>query len=655
MAKRLILCDCSGTQQIDAKLIADQCDVSCSRVYSGLCGPQIDLAAKEIATGDDAGDCIIACAQERALFEELADEIDAQIPDFLDLRDRAGWSGDVAQTGPKMAALVAEALVPHAPIKVIDIQSAGRCLILGTQEVALEAAAQLAGLLSVTVLLPEPPEMFAARGFDVVVGQVRQISGSLGNFDIRIDALQQLNPAGRGPLTMGAPRDGAHSDCDIVLDLRGERSPFGDHPRDGYLRADPRDLPAISREILAASQLVGGFDKPHYVANAPQLCGHSRAGIVGCSLCIDNCGSSAILPDGDHVTIDPNICAGCGDCVALCPSGALTFQAPETSYIFAQIQTLARGFSSAGGVNPKLLIHDDEHGSEMISLGARFGRGLPADVIPLALESTALFGHAEMLAALACGFARVDVLLPPRSPATTQTAQATLADAIAGEPRVRLLRCDDPDQLGDALYGADEITSTGAPILPQGTRRQVTRLAAKALNPDAKAPILLPEGAPYGTLKIDTDACTLCLSCVSLCPSGALSDNPDSPQLRFVADACLQCGICVNICPESALGLVPQLDLSDGALNPVTLHEEEPFACISCGALFGVKSSVEKIISLLVGKHPMFASSDAGKLIQMCDKCRVEAHYHADDQPFQAAERPRVITTEDYFTKRKDH
>lgn len=651
MTKHLILCDCSGSQKIDAKLIAQQCDVSCSRIHTDLCGAQIDLAAKEIATGD----CIVACGQEQAIFAELAEEIGAPVPDFIDLRDRAGWSQEGAEPGPKMVALINADLLPPPATKMIEILSMGRCLILGPEQVALEAATQLAEMLSVTVLLSEAPDMFATRGFDVVAGRVKQISGSLGNFTIRIDALQQITPAGRGPLTMGKPRDGGRSDCDIVLDLRATPSPFGDHPRDGYLRADARDAPAVSRAILAASQLIGAFDKPLYVANAPQLCAHSRAGIDGCSLCIDNCASGAIQPDADQVTIDPNICAGCGDCVALCPSGALTYQAPETSYIFNLVQTLARGFSSAGGVNPKLLVHDDERGGEMIELAARFGRGLPEDVIPLALENGAIFGHAEMLAALACGFARVDLLLPPKSGATTQTSQGELADAIAGEPRVRLLRCDDPDQLSDALYDAPDAVITSAPILAQGSRRQITRLAAKALNPDAKAPIRLPQGAPYGALSIDTDACTLCLSCVSLCPAGALSDNPDSPQLRFVADACLQCGICVRACPESALGLVPQLDLSDGALNPVVLHEEDPFACISCGALFGTKSTVEKIIGLLAGKHPMFATSDAGKLIQMCDNCRVEAQYHSDNQPFQAAERPRTVTTEDYFAKRKDH
>ncbi len=165
----------------------------------------------------------------------------------------------------------------------------------------------------------------------------------------------------------------------------------------------------------------------------------------------------------------------------------------------------------------------------------------------------------------------------------------------------------------------------------------------------------LPAGAPYGAILVDTDACTLCLSCVSLCPSGALGDNSDLPQLRFQEDACLQCGLCSNICPEDAITLKPQMDLTDGALNQRILNEEEPFACIECGSLFGSKSTIAKITEKLAGKHSMFATSEAAKMIQMCENCRIQAQFHSTDNPFQGGERPRVRTSDDYFSKRKDH
>ena len=140
---------------------------------------------------------------------------------------------------------------------------------------------------------------------------------------------------------------------------------------------------------------------------------------------------------------------------------------------------------------------------------------------------------------------------------------------MGGEGRLRLLDLGDPDQLDEALYGANAAPPGAEPVLPMGSRRQVARLAAKALNPGSAEILELPKGAPYGAIEVDAEACTLCLACVSLCPSGrALADNPDKPQLRFQEDACLQCGICKQVCPENAVTLTPQMDLSDARVRP---------------------------------------------------------------------------------------
>ena len=217
-----------------------------------------------------------------------------------------------------------------------------------------------------------------------------------------------------------------------------------------------------------------------------------------------------------------------------------------------------------------------------------------------------------------------------------------LARAIAGDALINVLDISDPDLLSEILF---DFPGTKAPdidpILSMGNRRQIARLSAKALHPEAKT-FPLPDGAPYGVVLVDTDACTLCLSCVSLCPSGALLDNPDMPQLRFQEDACLQCGLCSNICPEDAISYEPQLNLADTALTQVVLNEEEPFACIECGALFGVKSTVEKVVEKLAGKHAMFATSEAAKMIQMCDNCRGSGAVPLGKQPHSRAANAHV-------------
>ncbi len=649
MTRQVLLCNCEGSQSLDRDGLQQSCGLACSRVYHALCTVEIEAAARAMQDGPT----IIACGQEGARFEELAEDLGVEAPFMVDLRDRAGWTEAGLVAHPKQAALLAEALMPAPVTPSLDVVSEGTVLIIGPGGTAFPLAEQLCDTLAVTVLTTDGAEPMS-RAWDTVRGRVRQVDGALGGFNLRFDALQVIEPAGRGAFGWSEPRDGARSTCDIIVDLSGE-APLIAAPekREGYLRADPGDPIAVARLAARALDLVGTFEKPLYVRLNEAICAHSRAGQVGCTNCLDICPTGAITPDGEHVSIDPMICAGCGACAALCPSTAITYEDPPVGHLLTRMETLARTYRAAGGQAPRLLMHDS-HGAELIRLAARFGRGLPPDVIPLDLSVISGVGHAEMLAALAHGFARADVLLAPKTERDALARELALAEVIAGPGRLGLIDEADPEAVSDLLYEQDVPAPLENPVLPLGNRRQIARLAAQALNPGGPT-LELPPGAPYGAVAVDTDACTLCLSCVSLCPSGALIDNPDMPQLNFQEDACLQCGICRTICPEDAIALVPQLDLSDAALSQRVVNEEEPFACVECGALFGVKSTVERIMEKLAGTHPMFASSAQARMIQMCDDCRVKAQFHSGNNPFAGGERPRVVTTEDYFSKRRDH
>jgi ferredoxin len=649
MSKKLLLCDCLGSQAVNAAALGDATGLACSGCHTSLCTTQIEVATKAI----EKGEVVIACLQEAHRFTKVAEELEVDAPYFIDIRDRAGWTFDTAPSTPKMAALIADGMLPEPTYRSLDVTSEGTCLIIGAPDIALTTAKTLIEALSVTVLLTPSEDIVPTHEYDVVLGILKQATGTIGQFEVKIDAFQQSLVGGRGTPGLTEPRDGALSHCDIILDLTGG-SPLFPAPekRDGYLRADPKSQPAVAHAVFTASQLVGTFEKPLYVRTEPTLCAHSRAEKPACSNCLNVCPTGAIVSAGEHVSIDPMVCAGCGACAAVCPSGAISYDMPTADHIFRRINTLATAYRKAGGKDATLLVHDD-HGREMISLSARHGRGLPAHVIPMEVNALSGFGHAEILAALATGFAGVDILVGPKTERDALDPQLELALAIAPD-KASILDISDPDALSDHLFSTQPMTAIDAPILPLGSRRQVARLAAKTLNPTSET-IPLPVGAPYGAVLVDTNACTLCLACVSLCPSGALGDNPDLPQLRFQEDACLQCGLCTNVCPEKAITLVPQFDLTDAAYTQKTLNEEEPFACVECGTLFGVKSTIEKITEKLAGNHSMFANPAASRMIQMCDGCRINAQFHSQNNPFASKERPRTRTTDDYLSKRKDH
>jgi quinone-modifying oxidoreductase, subunit QmoB len=58
-----------------------------------------------------------------------------------------------------------------------------------------------------------------------------------------------------------------------------------------------------------------------------------------------------------------------------------------------------------------------------------------------------------------------------------------------------------------------------------------------------------------GPATVDPDKCTMCLTCVRLCPHGAMGFHKHA---EADPDSCVRCGICAVECPMSAIHLEPQ-------------------------------------------------------------------------------------------------
>jgi ferredoxin len=611
----------------------------------------------------------VACTQEAALFDEVAEEAGRKAPiTYVNIRETAGWSRDGAAAGPKMAALLAAAAEPMPTVPVVNLESQGVILIYGRDEGAVEAGNLVKEHLDVTVLLKPPADIQPPRttDFPVVRGVVRAAKGHLGAFELTVDDFAQPAPSSRKALTFGTARDGAQSKCDVILDLTGGPPLFpAAGLREGYLRADPGHPAAVLKAVLQARDLVGTFEKPRYVAFDAGLCAHSRSRIVGCTRCLDLCPAGAIAPAGDHVAIQPEICAGCGQCAAACPTGAAGYALPPAEALLRKLRTLLLTYRDAGGKGAIVLMHDEDHGSALIDALARYGDGLPAHVLPLAVNEVTQVGLEAIAAAFPYGARALRFLLRarPRHDMAGLRRTLSLAEPILlglgfeGD-RVDTIETDDPDALGAALRAIAPMKPSPRPaaFLPAGGKRDLLRVTLRELHRAAPAPadvVPLPGQAPFGAVEIDAAGCTLCLACVSACPTGALTDNPEHPMLRFVEDACVQCGLCRATCPEKVITLKPQLDFRAATASARVLKEEQPFCCIRCGRPFGVKSTIERVIAKLEGVHWMYKDgTDRLEVIKMCDDCRVAAITEKDFDPHGAPPRPRVRTTDDYLMER---
>jgi NAD-dependent dihydropyrimidine dehydrogenase PreA subunit len=142
------------------------------------------------------------------------------------------------------------------------------------------------------------------------------------------------------------------------------------------------------------------------------------------------------------------------------------------------------------------------------------------------------------------------------------------------------------------------------------------------------------------------------LACVGACPTGALKDNENLPQLSFSEDACVQCGLCKNTCPEKVISLTPRLNFRDDAHTAQVIKEEQPFLCIRCGKPFATQASLTHLTEKLSG-HTMFQGPGKLDRLKMCEDCRVVEMTTNEDNPLAHGTVPIPRTTDDYLRERE--
>jgi ferredoxin len=583
------------------------------------------------------------------------------------------------------ALLAAAHLPEPEPVPTVTYKSAGRLLVIGPLEAAERAAALVADVLEVTLFTQGGAGAQERRypvlggridslkgwlgAFDLQWSQDNPIDLDLCTrcnacvaacpeqaigLDYQIDLAKCASHRACvkaceavGAIDFERVAQAFEERFDLVLDLRAQPAFLQHAPPQGYfhLPGAGGDTPAeLLSTVLKLRDLVGEFEKPKFFVYKQKLCAHSRNEVVGCHACIDVCSAEAITSEKSRqqIKVNPNLCVGCGTCTTVCPTGALTYAYPRASEQGVKLKTLLSTYLRTGGKAPTLLLHSQERGQALVEeLGraAQLGvaQGVPANVLPVALWHTSSMGIDVWLSAIAYGASQVAVLTTDEEAPQYLDAlreQMDVAQAILGGlgyegthfTLVRAKNLADLDQeLALLAPRRAAVPVTAARFAVAAEKRATLEFALDHLAEHAPArveTIALPAaGSPFGTIEVDKDKCTMCLSCVSACPAAALQDNPNLPQLRFIEKNCVQCGLCATTCPEGAIALKPRLLLGAARKEARVLNEMQPYSCVRCGKPFGTLKAIEAMLGKLAG-HSMFQGAAAERL-KMCGDCRV--------------------------------
>ena len=166
------------------------------------------------------------------------------------------------------------------------------------------------------------------------------------------------------------------------------------------------------------------------------------------------------------------------------PTGAASYALPAADVLMRRLRTLVQAYRKAGGTDAVVLLHDGDHGEPLIDTLARFGDGLPANVLPVRVNEVTQVGPEAIAALFAFGAAGIALLTrakPSHDPVGLRRVVETSGTIVAalgfGDGLVRIIQTDDPDQLRAMLDAAPVGIATQKPATLFPPLSQISNLS----------------------------------------------------------------------------------------------------------------------------------------------------------------------------------
>lgn len=297
-------------------------------------------------------------------------------------------------------------------------------------------------------------------------------------------------------------------------------------------------------------------------------CLHLRHTSSTCKACQSACSHQAITFSESQPIVQPSKCTGCGACVPVCPSAAVSLKGSDDSAVFeqfkAQLASPVVTFSCSYAKKSK---------EETIGIGCFAALDPSMPLLAKAVRNhRVVFRHgdckscakrlscnpAQKLADKVQDFAawagnRVDLSCEEKPQEVDGGRRAFIGrwfESVSEKPKETVSQGETSEVKRETL----EMVR----VVPDKHIRMLTALRLiKTEEALSEPPQSLQEA--YRMPTIDKDKCSGCALCVSLCPSQALKAGRDGDDIVISLNpaACFSCGLCRDLCYTEAVGMSP--------------------------------------------------------------------------------------------------
>lgn len=329
---------------------------------------------------------------------------------------------------------------------------------------------------------------------------------------------------------------------------------------------------------------------------------------ANCLRCAEVCTTGAISLSDEGVTVNPDLCIGCGTCASACPTGCLEAASPTDEQLFAATERVLASSNRAVAFACENALDENVPGAIVGSL--------PGPVNVIGVTCLGRVDESLLVEAAARGATAIKLISGPCAQCVhhrggelcdeiCQSAENLLAAMGIPSP-IERLRVDDV-YLRPATVQTPESAETladepEAAVEAPTSKRFATPTARTALKPgaskgfesifphvqaDGTLPHFVPErrlrlfnslkalGTPktsevttrlWGQVDLNVELCRSCRMCTVFCPTGALArfDTKDGGfGVEHRSALCVQCGLCETICPEEAITVSDTVSLDE--------------------------------------------------------------------------------------------